>query len=165
MSKPIEDADVKSEPNVVPMIDVMLVLLIIFMIVTPIITAGFQAEMPEAKNIEKAEEEDGDVVLGIDDAGLLYLDPGTGEIGPVQRADLQAIWSDAPPRDAPQDEKLSFWLTKVYENRTNKIMYFRADQDLEFSYVEDAMDVARKSGVRVLAAVTEEQRPGAGRRR
>jgi len=164
MSKPIEDADVKSEPNVVPMIDVMLVLLIIFMIVTPIITAGFQAEMPEARNIEKAEEEDGDVVLGIDDNGLLYLDPGTGEIGPVARADLQAIWADAPVRDAPQDEKLAFWLSKIYESRTNKIMYFRADEDLEFSYVEDAMDVARKSGVRVLAAVTDEQRPGTGRR-
>lgn len=41
---------VKSEPNVIPMIDIMLVLLIIFMIVTPVITAGFQATMPEGKD-------------------------------------------------------------------------------------------------------------------
>ena len=42
---------VKSEPNVVPMIDIMLVLLIIFMIVTPLIAAGFKAELPKAKNL------------------------------------------------------------------------------------------------------------------
>lgn len=155
MSKPIEDADVKSEPNVVPMIDVMLVLLIIFMIVTPIITAGFQAEMPEARNIEKAAEEDGDVVLGIDNDGEYYLDPGTGEIGPVVR--LVA-------GDAPQDEKLSEILTLIFENRPDKIMYFRADQQLDYAFVEDAMDIARKSGVRVLKAVTEEQLPGTGGR-
>ncbi len=153
--KPIPNADIKSEPNVVPMIDVMLVLLIIFMIVTPIITAGFQAEMPEARNINKAAEEDGDIVLGIDNNGIYYLDPGTGEIGPVTR--LVA-------GDAPQDEKLSEILTAIYETRPDKRMYFRADQELEFSFVEDAMDIARKSGVRVLAAVTEELRPGAGRR-
>jgi len=148
------DAEVKSEPNVVPMIDVMLVLLIIFMIVTPIITAGFQAEMPEARNIEKAAEEDGDIVLGIDNNGRYYLDPGTGEIGPVARM-LEG--------DAPESEKLAQILTTIYQNRANAIMYFRADQDLEFSFVEDAMDIARKAGVRVLAAVTDEQMPGRGR--
>ena len=43
---------VKSEPNVMPMIDVMLVLLIIFMIVTPLIAAGFKATMPKGKNLD-----------------------------------------------------------------------------------------------------------------
>lgn len=150
------DADVKSEPNVVPMIDVMLVLLIIFMIVTPIITAGFQAEMPEAKNILKAEEEDGDVVLGIDNNGLYYLDPGSGNIGPVARM---------VEGNAPEAEKLAQVLTQIYESRADKIMYFRADQELEYAYVEDAMDIARKSGVVVLKAVTEEQMPTSSRRR
>jgi len=143
--------EVKSEPNVVPMIDVMLVLLIIFMIVTPIISAGFQAQMPEARNIEKAEEEDGDVVLGIDQNGKYYLDPGTGEIGPVVPSGMEG--------QMDQTERLASLLTQIYENRSNSILYFRADQGLDYSYVEDAMDIARKAGVRVLAAVTDEQRP------
>ena len=142
------DDEIKSEPNVVPMIDIMLVLLIIFMIVTPIISAGFQAKMPQARNIEGAEEEDGDVVLGIDNQGKYFLDAGDGEIRPV--TPLGSMEG--------QDERLSDLLTQVYENRSNKIMYFRADQQLDFAYVEDAMDIARKAGVRVLAAVTEEAR-------
>ncbi len=132
---------VKSEPNVIPMIDVMLVLLIIFMIVTPVITGGFQATMPEAKNLEQRPEEDNDVILGIDMDGQYYLDPGTGEIGMIV------------------NDSLASFLTQVYETRTrDAILYFRADANLEFAIVEDAMDVARKSGVRVLAAITELKR-------
>ncbi len=135
------ESDIKSEPNVIPMIDVMLVLLIIFMIVTPVITAGFQATMPQARNLESRPEEDNDVILGIDNEGNYYLDPGTGDIRQI-------------PRDS-----LGSWLTQVYETRTrDAILYFRADAALEYSHVEDAMDVARKAGVRVLAAVTELKR-------
>ena len=133
--------EVKSEPNVIPMIDVMLVLLIIFMIVTPVITAGFTATMPQAKNLESRPEEDNDVILGIDNQGDYYLDPGTGDINRIAK------------------DSLGSFLTQIFEGRTrDAILYFRADQTLEYSYVEDAMDVARKAGVRVLAAVTDLKR-------
>ena len=56
-------------PNVTPMIDVMLVLLIIFMIVTPLINAGFKAEPPVGMNLKSHPEEDEDQVLGIDAFG------------------------------------------------------------------------------------------------
>jgi biopolymer transport protein TolR len=139
---------VKSEPNVVPMIDIMLVLLIIFMLVTPVITAGFQAKIPQGKNIETASEEEGDVTLGIDQDGNYYLDPGSGTISPVSAARLEEA------------------LHRVYETRHDKKLYFRADAGLDYAAVEDAMQVARKAGVRVLAAVTEEKRDAAfGRRR
>ena len=149
MSTPVGNmGSVKAEPNVVPMIDVMLVLLIIFMIVTPIISAGFSAKMPQARNIESAEEDDGDVVLGIDNEGTFYLDPGTGTITPIRAVG-----------DSAAADRLSAALTFVYSNRTkDAILYFRADRLLEFAHVEDAMDIARKAGVRVLAAVTEESR-------
>ena len=52
---------VKSEPNVVPMIDIMLVLLIIFMIVTPLIAAGFKATLPKGKNLDPRPEGDNEV--------------------------------------------------------------------------------------------------------
>jgi biopolymer transport protein ExbD len=134
---------------VVPMIDIMLVLLIIFMLVTPVITAGFTAKIPQGKNIETAEEKEGDVTLGIDQDGNYYLDPGSGTISPVPAASLEAA------------------LRRVYETRNDKKLYFRADANLDYAAVEDAMQVARKAGVRVLAAVTEEKREGGtfGRRR
>ncbi len=54
---------VNADINVTPMADVMLVLLIIFMITVPLISAGFQAKLPEGINLIKAEEEPEDVVL------------------------------------------------------------------------------------------------------
>ena len=134
--------------NVVPMIDVMLVLLIIFMIVTPIISAGFQATMPWGKNLESRPEEDGDIVLGIDRDGRYYLDPGSGKIGSVPEGTLEQQ------------------LRAIYDNRTkDKIIFLKAHSGLEYSYIQDAIETARLAGVRVLAAITEERRvlPGEAR--
>ena len=137
------DGGVKSEPNVVPMIDIMLVLLIIFMIVTPVISAGFQAQMPQAKNVVDDKEEPDNVVLGIDRDGNYYLDPGTGTITPVRGEELEGI------------------LTQLYQSRTtDRILYFKADANLDYGVIEDAMLIARKAGVRVLAAITEPRREG-----
>lgn len=138
---------VTSDINVTPMIDVMLVLLIIFMIVTPIISAGFQARIPEGRNIEGAPEDLGDVVLGIDRNGRYYLDPGTGAIAPiVSAAAMQA-----------QDDSLASILTRVFRTRTtDKILYFKADANLEYSVVAPSIEIARRSGVRVLASITEQ---------
>ena len=92
------DAVVAANINVTPMIDVMLVLLIIFMIVTPAITAGFQATVPRAMNPESREENEGEIRLGIDKDGKFYLDitdPRTGKYtGPryISDDDLRASW-------------------------------------------------------------------------
>src|SRR6185503_6669957 len=133
---------IKFEPNVVPMIDVMLVLLIIFMVVTPIIASGFEAKMPEGKNIEKREDQDNDITLGVDKVGAFFL--GSKDAGGTTR--VRRIEKD----------QLEQTLTQIFNARsTDKILYFKADQQLEYSKVEEAIQVARKSGVRVLAAVTE----------
>lgn len=138
---------VKKEPNVVPMIDIMLVLLIIFMIVTPVISSGFQARIPQGKNIESRPEEAGDVLLGIDRDGNYYL-------GTEDQAGQQRISPIAK-------ERLEEALTQIYEVRTtDRILYFKADASLEYAQVEEAINIARHAGVRVLAAVTEERREG-----
>ena len=132
---------VRHEPNVVPMIDIMLVLLIIFMIVTPVITSGFQARMPEGKNTEQAPPEDGEVVLGIDVDGQYYLDPGTGEIAQID------------------NDSLGSYLMQIFESRlTDKVLYFKADAGLSYAEVEEALELARDAGVRLLASITEQKR-------
>jgi biopolymer transport protein ExbD len=77
---------VKAEPNVVPMIDVMLVLLIIFMVVTPAISTGFTAEPPSGINLKAHPEADEDQILGIDKFGQYYLNKQ-----PIKNEDLGTL--------------------------------------------------------------------------
>ncbi len=117
------------------MIDIMLVLLIIFMIVTPLIASGFQASMPKGDNIDPRPEESDEIVLGIDQNGMYFL--------------------DARPIDAAV---LEDHLRSVYAAREkDKILYFKADENLPYSKIEDAVEIARQAGVRVMAAVTEKK--------
>ena len=124
---------VKSEPNVVPMIDIMLVLLIIFMIVTPLIAAGFKAEMPRGAHLDKRPEGANEVVLGIDENGQYFLDG--------QRL--------------PEGQLEDQLRTRFVDRTEDKILYFKADRQLKFSKIQEAVETARRSGVRVMAAITE----------
>ena len=127
---------VKSEPNVVPMIDVMLVLLIIFMVVLPALTSGFTANPPQGINLKSHPEEDTDQVLGIDKQGNYYINKRPipfDSIGPI--------------------------LQDIYSKRDDFVLYVKADKDLPYSKVIDAMDIASKNGVRVVGAVSD-QMPG-----
>ncbi len=129
---------VKSEPNVVPMIDIMLVLLIIFMIVTPLIAAGFKATLPKGANLDNRPEGETEVVMGIDAAGNYFLD-GRAISPEVLREQLTAIY-------AAREE--------------DKILYFKADQDLPYQKIEDGVELARQSGARVLTAIVEKTGDG-----
>ena len=122
------------------MIDIMLVLLIIFMIVTPLIASGFKATMPQGTNLEKRPEGDGEVVLGIDAAGGYFIN------------------GIAIPAAALEDQ-----LKGMFAARTeDKILYFRADKDLLYARIQDAVETARKAGVRVMAAITDVKPTGKG---
>ena len=132
-------AAVKADINVTPLIDVMLVLLIIFMIVTPIIAAGFQATIPRSANPENRPEGPDEIRLGIDRDGKFYLDLGEG------------------PKQV-KDEELPRRLEAIYGNRTkDKILFLKADQNIEFGRVQQAIEIARQSGVRVVGAITEQK--------
>ena len=128
---------VASSPNVTPMIDVMLVLLIIFMIVTPLINAGFQAQPPVGINLKSHPEDNEDQVLGIDAFGQYYLN-----------------------KRMIKNETLADQLKKIFDARTSdKILYLKADKNLEYSKVLDAIDLAAHNGVRVVGAISDQQ-PG-----
>jgi len=124
---------VKAEPNVTPMIDVMLVLLIIFMIVIPALNAGFVAVPPQAQNLKPHPEEEQDQVLGIDKDGQYYLNKK-----PLPNADLA--------------DKLK----EIYDKRqVDKVMYLKAHKELKYEKVLDAIDVAAHSGVRVTGMISD----------
>jgi biopolymer transport protein TolR len=128
---------VKAEPNVTPLVDVMLVLLIIFMVIIPTLTSGLNAAPPQGINLKKHPEEEGDQLLGIDRKGVYYLN-----------------------REPIRNETLYDRLKRIYDARTeDKILYIRADKNLEYAKVQDAVDVAAKAGVRVTGLISE-QVPG-----
>jgi len=135
------DTEVKSEPNVIPMIDVMLVLLIIFMIVTPVITGGFQATMPQASNTKDRPDEEDDIILGIDQEGNYYLDPGTGNTTRI-----------------PNDSLEPFLYQLYHDREKDRILYFRTDENMAYGIVEDAIEIAKRTGVVLLASITKPKR-------
>ncbi|HSR91435.1 MAG TPA: biopolymer transporter ExbD [Gemmatimonadales bacterium] len=129
---------VKASPNVIPMIDIMLVLLIIFMIVTPLISAGFKAQMPKGVHLDARPEGEDEVILGIDVSGNYFLNQR-----PIQK------------------EVLADQLKSIYSARTtDKILYFKADNQLQFAKIQEAVEIARKAGARVMAAITEPKAAG-----
>ncbi len=131
-------SSVKADINVTPMINVMLVLLIIFMIVTPLIAAGFKATLPKGKNLDPRPEGDNEIVLGIDQGGHYFLNG----------------------RALP-DGQLEDQLRGIFGARTeDKILYFKADNQLKYAKVQEAVETARRSGVRVMAAITEPSKSG-----
>jgi len=127
---------VKAEPNVTPMIDVMLVLLIIFMVVTPALLAGFNAVPPQGQNLkDHPEDAETDQVLGIDRDGNYYLNKK-----PIAKTAIEAE------------------IKRIYDARqTDKVMYLKADKELLYSKVVDATDMAAKNGVRVLGLISDQK--------
>jgi biopolymer transport protein ExbD len=128
---------VESTPNVTPMIDVMLVLLIIFMVVTPALLAGFNATPPEGVNLrDHPEDEQLDQVLGIDRDGQYYLNKR-----PIISGDLPVL------------------LKRIYTVRVeDKILYLKADKELAYSKVLDALDIASQNGVRVVGMISDQRK-------
>jgi len=137
MSSSTAGGGVASQPNVTPMIDVMLVLLIIFMVVTPALMAGFNATPPQGQNQkDHPEDEENDQVLGIDKDGNYYLNKK-----PIAKTAIEAE------------------IKRIYTNRDDHVMYLKADRDLAYEKVVDATDIAAKNGVTVVAMISD-QKPG-----
>ena len=124
---------VNANINVTPMIDVMLVLLIIFMIVAPLLEAGFKATMPSAATVEKAPEGKDEITLGLDANGDYFVNK-------------KQMTKEAAEAD----------LTAKYATRTSdKILFFKADVNLKYHKVQEAIEVGRRAGARVLMAIVE----------
>jgi len=125
---------VQAAPNVTPMVDVMLVLLIIFMVVAPTLLDGFRADPPKAANVKDHPLDSADVVLGIDAAGNYYLNKRAIP-APELGGRLQSIF---------------------HSQRGESILYLKADRSLDYSKVLAAIDIARNNGVALVAMITQQ---------
>jgi biopolymer transport protein TolR len=129
------DSDVTADINVTPMIDVMLVLLIIFMVVTPAL--AYEAKLPKAKM--SAPEKEDRVTLGVDKNGQYWIEDVPNP-GPIPLSQLQARLQETYTRRGNPDDHT---------------LYLKADNNVSYSTVLDAIDEARKAGVRRIGTITE----------
>jgi biopolymer transport protein ExbD/biopolymer transport protein TolR len=133
-----EGAKVNANINVTPMVDVMLVLLIIFMVITPMLQNKVNVDLAQSTNatpMDDANKEDS-VVVAITRDSRVYLgqnQTSIANLGPQVRDEL--------------------------ENKTSKIVYFRADARAHYGTVMDAIDAVRTAGVEEVGMLTEQQQP------
>ena len=126
---------IKSDINVTPLVDVMLVLLIIMMIVAPLLQQGVSVKLPVASNTTEKPDTQEQTVLAIDSNKRLYLNAV-----PVLKDDLQRR------------------VTEILESKKDRIVIIKADEDVEYSAVMDAMDALRASGIEDMGLITDPRR-------
>jgi len=128
---------VVSDINVTPMVDVMLVLLIIFMVITPMLSKGVNVNMVKTKNpitMKAADQEDA-ILVAITRDGKVFLSPGNTLMQPDQ---------------------LSSKVKDLQQNRSDKTVYIKADARARFAGVTDVIDNLRTAQVDQVGLLTEE---------
>jgi biopolymer transport protein ExbD/biopolymer transport protein TolR len=127
---------VVSDINVTPMVDVMLVLLIIFMVITPMLSKGVAVNMVKTHNdikMQEADKEDA-ILIAITRDGKVFLSPGNTMI---------------------QIDQLPAKVKDLQQNRSDKTVYIRADARARFASVTDVIDALRTDGVDTIGLITE----------
>jgi biopolymer transport protein ExbD len=136
---------VVSTPNVIPMADVMLVLLIIFMVVTPMLSKGVSVDMYKSKNpiAMQAADKDDAVIVAVTRENKVFISVGSS----TQTTTIE---------DIPVKVK------DLLVNKLDKTVYVKSDSRARYATVVDVVDNLRASGVDQLGLLTDElKKPGA----
>jgi len=123
---------VKSDINVTPLVDVMLVLLIIMMIIAPLLQKGVDVRLPIAINSASKPETQDQTVLGI-------------------KAD-KTVWINGVEI---RKEEMRQRLESILETKKEKLILIKADEDAPYSAIMDAMDTLRASGIEDVGLITD----------
>jgi biopolymer transport protein TolR len=130
---------VKSDINVTPLVDVMLVLLIIMMLVAPMLQQGVSVKLPTAQNTVDKPEVQGQTVVAIGRDKQMYLNAKS-----VNEGDLGTKVSE------------------LLENAKEKIVLIKADEEVEYGAVMAAMDQLRQAGIEDIGLITDRKKEAAG---
>ncbi len=123
-----------AEPNVVPLCDVLLVLLIIFMVVTPLVQQGVNVRLPNAQFTSNMPENP-DVVLAIKENQELYVNQEKVTLETLQNA-----------------------LEEAFLTVPEKKLYLRVDQNLEYGFIASPLlDIIREAGIELVGIITEKK--------
>ena len=123
---------IKSDINVTPLVDVMLVLLIIMMIIAPLLQKGVDVRLPIAVNSASKPETQDQTVLGI-------------------KAD-KTVWINGVE---VRKEEMRQRLDSILETKKEKLILIKADEDAPYSAIMDAMDQLRMSGIEDVGLITD----------
>ncbi|MCI7569854.1 MAG: ExbD/TolR family protein [Desulfovibrio sp.] len=131
-----------SEINVTPFVDVMLVLLIIFMVATPMMSQGIDVDLPQTKQVEVLPTESENMVMTVRQDGKIFLDEYAVEL-------------------EDHENKL-----QVLVKEKNKTLFLQADKNVPYGTVVDIMGRIKAVGIEKLGVVAEkpDEAPAAGRR-
>ena len=123
---------VKSDINVTPLCDVMLVLLIIMMIVAPLLQQGVNVKLPQATNTVDKPEVQGQTVVAIAKDKSMYVNAK-----PVQESEMASK------------------VGEILENNKEKVVLIKADEEVEYGAVMSAMDQLRQAGIEDIGLITD----------
>jgi biopolymer transport protein ExbD len=123
---------VKSDINVTPLVDVMLVLLIIMMIVAPLLQKGADVKLPKAGNTAEKPETQDQTVVAVDKSDRFFVN-GL----PVRKEELRTK------------------VDEILESKKERIILIKADEDARYSAVMDLMDELRASGIEDMGLITD----------
>jgi biopolymer transport protein TolR len=120
-----------SEPNIVPLIDVLLVLIIIFMVITPQIPTGLPTLVPQPAPQSKSEPEPDVIVVQVMQGGKLMINRE------------QSDWNTLGPR-----------LSNIFNGRADKVAFVKGVEEVPFAQVAHAIDIMRGAGINHVGLVT-----------
>lgn len=127
-----------AEINVVPYIDVMLVLLVIFMVTAPMLTQGVKVDLPETTSDPiQAEKDTESVVVSIDSNGAYYLQVGDEDSDPMPLGQVREM------------------VGKIMAGRSNREVLVRGDQNVQYGKVVQLMSVLQQAGATNVGLITE----------
>jgi biopolymer transport protein ExbD len=126
-----------SDINVTPMIDILLVLLIIFMVIVPVTPKGLDALVPQPPNNPQKQDIQNDRTIVVQ---VMYH-PGAAPTYKINETDVQK--GELLPK-----------LTDIYSNRAERVMFVRGDDNLNFAYVAEVIDIAKAANVDHIGLMT-----------